>query len=139
MPDNGGVGTHWLDYVKQAAVQAVMTKKPCDYTIGTVVSTKPLKIRLSEGDGLELPVDFIHLSRNVTDYEMEVTITDEYGWKTEDKSGGSGDSAYESHNHNITVTKKKIMIHTALKKGDKVVMVRKWGGQDYIVLDKVVM
>lgn len=132
MPDNKSVGTHWLDYVKQAAVQAVMTKKPCDYIIGTVVSAKPLKIKLSDGDGLELTDDFIHLSRNVTDYETTVTISDEYGWKTKD----NGD--YESHNHGIVISKKKIKIHNALKKGDKVVMVRKWGGQDYIVIDKVV-
>lgn len=132
MHDNGSVGTHWLDYVKQAAVQAVMTKKPCDYIIGTVVSAKPLKIKLSDGDGLELTADFIHLSRNVTDYETTVTISDEYGWKTKD----NGD--YESHNHDVVISKKKIKIHNALKKGDKVVMVRKWGGQDYIVIDKVV-
>lgn len=112
MPDNGSVGTHWLDYVKQAAVQAVMTKKPCDYIIGTVVSAKPLKIKLSEGDGLELPADFIHLSRNVTDYETQVTI-------------GGG-------------TKQTMKVYNALKKGDKVIMIRKWGGQDYVVIDKVV-
>lgn len=112
MPDNGSVGTHWLDYVKQAAVQAVMTKKPCDYIIGMVTSINPLKIRLSEGDGLELPADFIHLSRNVTDYETQVII-------------GGG-------------TKQTMKVFNALKKGDKVVMIRKWGGQDYIVIDKVV-
>ena len=132
MHDNGSVGTHWLDYVKQAAVQAVMTKKPCDYIIGTIVSVNPLKIKLSDGDGLELTADFIHLSRNVTDYETTVTISDEYGWKTKDNSD------YESHNHDVVISKKKIKIHNALKKGDKVIMVRKWGGQDYIVIDKVV-
>lgn len=130
--------THWLEYVKEAAVQAVKSQKPCDYIIGTVISAKPLKIKLSDGDGLELTADFIHLARNVTDYETTVTISDEYGWKTKDKGGGGGYSAYESHNHDVVVSKKKIKIHNALKKGDKVVMVRKWGGQDYIVIDKVV-
>lgn len=112
MPNNGSVGTHWLDYVKQAAIQAIMTQKPCNYVIGTVVSAKPLKIKLSEGDGLELPADFIHLLRNVTDYETQVTI-------------GGG-------------TKQTMKIHNALKKGDKVMMIRKWGGQDFIVIDRVV-
>lgn len=138
MPDNGSVGTHWLDYVKQAAVQAVKAGNPCDYTIGTVTSISPLKIKLSEGDGLELPADFIHLSRNVTDYETTVTISDDYGWKTKDKGGGSGYSAYETHKHDISLSKKKIKVHNALKKGEKVLMIRKSGGQDYIVIDRVV-
>jgi len=35
-------------------------------------------------------------------------------------------------------TKQTMKVFNALKKGDKVVMIRKWGGQDYIVIDKVV-
>lgn len=130
--------THWLEYVKEAAVQAVMSKKPCDYITGMVTSVRPLKIKLSDGDGLELAEDFIHLAGNVTDYEMSVSITDEYGWNTKDKGGGGGYSAYESHNHGIAVAGKKIKVHNALKKGEKVLMLRKWGGQDYIVIDRVV-
>lgn len=103
--------THWLEYVKEAAVQAVKSQKPSDYIIGTVTSAKPLKIKLSESDGLVLSADFLHLSRNVTDYSVSITL--------------SG----TSHTMNV---------HNALKKGDKVLMIRKWGGQDYIVVDKVV-
>ena len=99
--------THWLEYVKEAAVQAVLSKKPCDYIVGTVTSAKPLKIKLSEGDGLVLSADFIHLAQNVTDYTLRT----------------------DSGN---------IHVNNALKKGDRVLMVRKWGGQDYIVIDKVV-
>ena len=106
------VGTHWLDYIKMAAVQAVEEKKPCNYVIGTVVTAKPLKIKLSDSDGLELTEEFLHLARNVTDFETTV-ITDE-------------------------LIKKKIKVHNALKKGDKVLMIRKAGGQDYIVIDRVV-
>lgn len=71
--------THWLEYVKEAAVQAVLAQKPSNYVIGTVTSAKPLKIKLSDGDGLELAADFIHLARNVTDYtawidNQEITV-----------------------------------------------------------------
>lgn len=103
--------THWLEYVKDAAVQAVMAAKPCNYVIGAVASVKPLKIKLSEGDGLELEADFLHLARNVTDFEATVSISGE---------------------------EQKMKIHNSLKKGEKVLMVRKWGGQDYIVVDRVV-
>lgn len=132
------VGTHWLDYIKMAAVQAVEEKKPCNYVIGTVVTAKPLKIKLSDSDGLELTEEFFHLARNVTDFETTVTITDEYGWKTKEKSGGGGDASFASHDHDIAISKKKIKIHNALKKGDKVLMIQKAGGQDYIIIDRVV-
>ena len=91
MPD--GTKTHWLEYVKQAAINAIKNEKPCDYIVGTVVKVKPLKIRLSESDGLDLTSDFIHQTATV------------YG---------------------------------ELKKNDKVLLIRKWGGQDYIIVDKVV-
>lgn len=108
--------THWLEYVKEAAVQAVMSEKPCDYVTGTVTSVRPLKIKLSDGDGLELESDFLHLARNVTDYEMTVSITDEHGQQD----------------------MKTVSVHNALKKGEIVLILRKWGGQDYIVTDRVV-
>lgn len=103
--------THWLDLVKKAAVRAIKAEKPCDCIVGTVTSTKPLKIKLSEADGVELGSDFFHLARNVTDHTVTVSF--------------SG-------------TEQKMKIHNALKKGDKVLMIRKWGGQDFIVIDRMV-
>lgn len=130
---------HWFDYVKEAAVNAIHAERPCNYIIGTVTSESPLKIKLSESDGLELEEDFLHLARNVTDFETEITVKSEYDWKTQPRAGGSGAAAYASHDHDIILKKKKIWIHNALKKGEKVLLIRKWGGQDYIVVDRVVM
>lgn len=103
--------THWLDLVKRAAVQAIKAEKPCNYVVGTVTSTKPLKIKRSDGDGIELDADFLHLARNVTDHTITISF--------------SGNE-------------QKMTIHNALKKGDKVLMIRKWGGQDFMVIDRVV-
>lgn len=103
--------THWLDLVKKAAVLAVRNEKPCDYIVGIVTSAKPLRIRLSDGDGLELDADFLHLAKHVTDYMVTVSVS------------GS---------------EQKMKVHNALEKGDKVIMIRKWGGQDFIVIDRVV-
>ena len=103
--------THWLDIVKKAAVLAVKHEKPCDYIVGTVTSAKPLKIKLSGGDGLELDADFLHLAENVTNHTVKVSFS------------GS---------------EQEMNIHKAMKKGDKVLMIRKWGGQDFIVIDRVV-
>ena len=54
-----------VQLIKRIAVEAVQASKPCDYTIGTVTSTSPLKIKVSQT--LELEEDFLHLARSVTD------------------------------------------------------------------------
>lgn len=100
-----------VQLIKRIAVEAVQASKPCDYTIGTVTSASPLKIKVSQT--LELEEDFLHLARSVTDYEMDMKL----------KSGG---------------TKQTYIFYGALKKGEKVLMIRKAGGQDYIVIDRVV-
>lgn len=125
-----------IQLIKQMAVEAVRAAKPCDYLVGVVMETDPLKIKVS--NTLILEEDFLELTRNVTDYETEVSITKEYDWKTQDKSGGSGYAAFEMHNHNIVIEKKKIKIHNALKADDKVLMLRKSGGQEFIVIDRMV-
>lgn len=103
--------SHWIDYVKEAAIQAVKSEKPCNYVVGLVSSVNPLKIKLSDGDGVELGADFLHLARNVTDFQETITVSG----KTQN-----------------------VKFHGALKKGEKVLMLRKWGGQDYFIIDRVV-
>ena len=71
-----------------------------------------------------------------TDYEIEITTTG-YGWITEHKSGGAGESAFSSHNHDIKQEKRKLKVHGALKSGDKVVLIRQHGGQYYFVADRL--
>ena len=125
-----------IQLIKQMAVEAVRASKPCDYIVGSVTETDPLKIKVS--NTLILEEEFLELTRNVTDYETEVSITKEYDWKTQDKSGGSGYSSFETHSHDIVTKKKKIKIHNALKADDKVLMLRKSGGQEFIVIDRMV-
>lgn len=82
-----------IQLIKRAAVEAVEAAKPCDYRIGTVIDTSPLKIKLSQT--IELEEDFLDLTQNVAK-------------------------------------------ENALKKGEKVLMLRKAGGQRYAVIDRVV-
>lgn len=115
-----------LQLIQKIAVNAVKEAKPCDYTVGTVVSEKPLKIKVSQA--LTLEEEFLHLARNVTDFETEFTLD-------------QIDIYHVTRTDPPTATwadRQKITIHNALKTGEKVLMIRKSGGQDFVVIDRVV-
>lgn len=98
-----------LKIIKKAAVEAVDASKPCGVYFGKVVSVSPLKISVEQK--LTLGREQLILCRGVVDYETEITM----------QSG----------------TKKKALIHNALKTGERVAMVRVQGGQKFLVLDRV--
>lgn len=122
-----------VQLIKRIAVDAVRASKPSDYVTGVVTGTSPLKIKVSQT--LELEDDFLLLSRSVTDYETEVSIPESAGWKT---MKNDGDGSLGEHKHGIAIEKRKITVHNALEAGEKVLMIRKSGGQKYIVIDRVV-
>lgn len=120
-----------LNAFKKAAKDAVEASQPTDYCFGKVTSTSPLNIMVEQK--LILSPAQLVLTRNVTDYKTKVTID----WNTENQSGGSGESAFASHNHNVQGTK-EITVHNSLAVGDEVVLLQKKGGQKYLVIDRVV-
>lgn len=124
-----------LSAIKQASIDASDNEMLCDLRFGTVTSLKPLKVQVT--NLFVIPESMLIVPEKLTDYEIETTIKSEYGWNTENESGGAGDSAFSSHNHDIQHTRKKIIIHNALKVDDKVVLVRKRGGQHYYILDRL--
>ena len=129
MPDM----TEFLKAIQDVAKNTNEAGQPADYVFGTVTKASPLQIQVSQK--ITLSEAQLALTRNVTDYEVNVSIT---GWKTQTKSGGSGYAEFASHNHDIEISKQKMTIHNALKVGDKVVMVKQKGGQQYLVVDRVV-
>jgi hypothetical protein len=127
-----------LDYndllvaVKQACAGTMGTMQLSTFEFGTVISASPLKIQAEQKKTLTKAQ--LVLTRNVTDFETEVTID----WKTEEKGMSTGDSfSYQNHLHDVK-GKKKILIHNALKTGDKVILMKQQGGQKYLVIDRVV-
>ena len=119
-----------LEVMKLASQQANEAGQPTDLRVGTVTSVKPLKIQVSSQ--FTIPSSLLVVPEHLTDYEVEVEID----WTTKDKSGGTGYDSFSSHNHDI-VGKKKMKVYNALKKGDKVAMLRKQGGQSYFILDRI--
>lgn len=114
-----------VQLIKKIALDAVETSRQCDYMVGTVTSENPLKIRVSQN--IELEEEFLHLSRNVTDFEIKITMKEQ-------------DVYHVTHSvPSLTwIDKQEITVHNALKEGEKVLMLRKTGGQEYIVIDRVV-
>lgn len=98
--------------IKQAAIDAVNANKPTDIVEGTVISSSPLKIQVSQMQTLES--DFLIIADSLTDKQIDVTVN----WQ------------YETG-------KKKMTIHNALKKGDKVIMIRAQGGQSFYVVGRL--
>ena len=124
------MSTGLIDIIKRASIEAVDNAQMCDLRYGTVVSTSPLKVRVT--NLLTIPSSLLVVPEHLTDHTVSVTMN----WKTENASGGSGESSYASHSHNIDGTK-SITIHNALKVGDKVALLRKQGGQSYFILDRI--
>lgn len=124
-----------IDIMKRSALDAVEAGKPCDLRYGTVISIAPLKVRVT--NQFIIPKSMLIVPEYLTDYEIEVTVSPDYGWNTQNRSGGGGEAAFASHNHDIYFERKKIKIHGALKVGDKVVLLRQAGGQHFLVLDRL--
>lgn len=121
----------FLNIVKKAGVDAVESNKPVNILYGNVISSSPLEIKIEQK--LTLGTKQLVLSRNVTDYYVDMTVNH----LTENKSGGSGDAEFSSHNHGYVGTK-TFLVHKSLNVGEKVVLLRMQGGQKYLVLDRVV-
>ena len=95
--------------IKQAGIEATNASGPVTVCFGKVISTTPLQVLVDQK--MTLGSAQLVLTRNVTDYEVEVTIEE--------------------------AEKKKMMIHNSLMNGDDLVLIRQQSGQKYIVIDKV--
>ena len=119
-----------VENIKKAALDAVYASNPSGVYFGTVISPSPLQISVEQK--MTHTEKQLVLTRNVTNFKTTETIA----WTSENKSGGSGDSSFAAHNHQIQGTK-EITINNALKAGEKVILLREQGGQKFIVLDRV--
>lgn len=116
--------------MKRAAKEEREASKPVNVVFGQVISISPLQINVEQQ--MVLGEKQLVLARNVTDYVTQVTVS----WNTENRSGGSGESSFSSHNHAIT-GRKQITVHNGLAVGDEVILVRQQKGQKFIVLDRI--
>ena len=110
-----------LEVMKLASQQANEAGQPTDLRIGTVTSVNPLKVQVSSQ--FTLPSTLLIVPQHLTDYKVKVKVD----WDTETAN---------LHTHKVSGDK-TITICNALKVGDKVAMLRKQGGQSYLILDRI--
>lgn len=91
-------------------MEAVEASKPTQIAYGKVTSASPLKVKVSEK--LILTSEVLVVPEHLKDHE--VTLKDQQNVET------------------------KYTMKSALKTGDKVVMLRNRGGQKYLILDRMV-
>lgn len=149
--------------IKQLAVDAVNAEKPTDLLFGRVVSENPLKIQTDQK--IILNEECLVLSGSVMERTIDVSVSTgtniEGGFDISHSHSYSGETEIEqiqpdlpahSHSYNgstsvwgfvipahkhIIEGRKKVILHLGLKNGEKVILLRLKGGQQFLVLDRV--
>lgn len=99
---------------------------------GIVKSENPLKIQIVGDDKLTIGPNITYVPFHLTDHTAEVTVS----WQAENASDGGDEDAVAPHDH-VIAGRKTIMIHSALKAGEKVHVLSFNNGKQYFVLDRV--
>lgn len=132
--------TQMLDVIKTAAKSAVGNDKPFAFTFGQVQTVAPLTVMVDQK--LLLNEAQLLLTTGVKDHTVSMSFTHTTGENThthevKDKEGESCTVGENTHSHSYGGTK-SFLVHKGLKIGEKVLLLRVQGGQQYIVLDRVV-
>lgn len=112
-----------IEATKRAALGAVEASKPVAVLFGTVTAVSPLEINVEQK--MTLGQEQLILTKSVTDHTVEMTVDHQ----TEEAL---------DHRHPYQ-GKKTFKLHRALKAGEKVILLRVQGGQQFVVWDRVVM
>lgn len=108
------MSTGLIEIMKRASLDAMGNAQLCDLRYGTVVSTSPLKVQIT--NVMTIPSSLLVVPQHLTNYNVDCTIS-----TTNDEQ----------------TSKSTVTFHNALKIGDKVALLRKQGGQSYFILDRI--
>lgn len=111
------------DTIKRMINDVLDFKNVSDWVYGTVTKIEPLEIQLDQK--LTLPKSFLEVSPQLSNYKIKV----EYEKEPEPEPGNSDEE--------LEIIEKEITIKNELKQGDKVILLKKNGGQKYLVLDRI--
>ncbi len=149
MPD----AAELLKLIKKTALEAVEASKPMSFFFGKVAGVEPLEIDVEQKMRLKEPQ--LILSRNVTDFDMEVSVdivtspeleihTHILSLEMEESGepphihGFSGNINGRDIAHTHKIKKRiKVTVHNRLAVGDRVILIQNKGGQKYLVMDRI--
>ena len=100
--------TNLLELIKKASGDALAAGDPADFCFGKVISSSPIKILVEQK--MELGASQLVVPRSLTEHEQDIVLDGEA---------------------------KTITVKNGLKPGENVVLMKKWGGQSYLVMDRV--
>lgn len=134
-----------VETMSQIALNAVENSMPCGVCFGTVSSASPLEILVEQK--MTLGASHLILSTLVQDFHVDMTVdhTTENDLGSLDLThshtaplGETSQAGYKdlTHRHDY-IGRKTFLVHLGLKAGEKVILLRIQGGQQYIVLDRV--
>ena len=109
------MATGLIELVKRASLEAMENEKICDLRYGTVSSTDPLRVQIT--NQLTIPSSLLVVPQHLTDYAVRAVLVFEDG---------------DMSKHNT-----QMIVRNALQVGDKVALLRKQGGQSYFILDRI--
>ena len=136
----------FLDILNINTKQLLNHIKIADVEFGRVTGVNPLEIFVDSKS--RMPAAFFTLTNAVKDHTVDITVswaTEEDDYLKPDHQHGNGNNGSPTdnpiqwdtkHKHDIK-GRKRITIHNGLTLGERVILLRKQGGQDYIVLDRV--
>ena len=124
--------------VKKASVEAVRAENPMGVCHGTVTGISPLEITTDQK--LILGEKQLILTNAVRDYTVEMTVDHvteviSHGHSVTDTYTGGGTAQPVDHSHPYK-GRKSFRVHLGLKMGEKVILLRCDGGQQFVVLDR---
>lgn len=100
-----------IPLIKQACREFIENAQMCDLRYGEVVSVNPLRVKVTSN--LTIPSSVLIVPEHLTDRVVTVS------------------------NDGIVEDGQTMVIHNALKIGDRVALLRKQGGQSYFILDRI--
>lgn len=108
-----------LDLIKRAGAEAVDASNPVHLLYGEVVTTEPLAIQVDQR--FVLTAEFLVVLERLAPYAVNLRHSHRY-------DGSATEGALTD----------PVVIRRGLEAGDKVILLRAQGGQQYVILDRVV-
>ncbi|MDF2925883.1 MAG: phage protein [Paenibacillaceae bacterium] len=107
-----------LNAIRQAALTGIDATRPVALLFGEVVGINPLEVNVDQR--FTIDADFLIVPETLTRLELDLS-------HTHSSSGGAtGDALSEP-----------VVIRPGLEAGNKVILLRVQGGQQYLIVDKV--